>query len=126
MKKKEIFNTSLLNELYGLKDEIINLKELTPEILNRFVECIKVKADGTPKIFYRFSESSIYFSAFFSNTQHSTCLVVAILMTIESGSPLVSGYIFNNFHAQHLFSVYQFVSYHLSSFLICFFHLLIF
>lgn len=71
----EKFSTSLLNELDDLKDEIINLKELAPEILNRFVERIEVKADGTPKIFYRFSESSIYFSAFFSNTQHSTCTV---------------------------------------------------
>jgi hypothetical protein len=69
----EKFNTNLLSELDNLSKDIIDLKELTPEILNRFVERIEVKADGTPKIFYRFSESSIYFSAFFSNTQHSTC-----------------------------------------------------
>jgi site-specific DNA recombinase len=71
----EKFNTNLLDELDGLKEKILDLKELTPEILNRFVERIEVKSDGTPKIFYRFSESSIYFSAFFSNTQHSTCAV---------------------------------------------------
>ncbi|WP_286161369.1 DUF4368 domain-containing protein [Clostridium sp. KNHs214] len=53
----------------------MDLKELTPEILNRFLERIEVKSDETPKIFYRFSESSIYFSDFFSNTQHSTWLV---------------------------------------------------
>ncbi|AKC64214.1 site-specific recombinase, DNA invertase Pin [Clostridium sporogenes] len=68
----ERFNTTLIDELDKLKEKIIDLKELTPEVLNRFVERIEVKADGTPKIFYRFSESSIYFSAFFSNTQHST------------------------------------------------------
>lgn len=71
----ERFNTDLLNELDRLKEKIIDLKELTPEVLNRFVERIEIKADGTPKIFYRFSESSIYFSAFVSNTQHSTCAV---------------------------------------------------
>lgn len=71
----EKFNTSLLNELGGLKEKIIDLKELTPEILNRFVERIEVKADGTPRIFYRFSKLSIYFSDLFSNTQHSTCAV---------------------------------------------------
>lgn len=77
----EKFNTELLNELDKLKEKIIDLKELTPEVLNRFVERIEVKADGTPKIFYRFSESSIYFSAFFSNTQHSTWLDTGEIMS---------------------------------------------
>jgi len=77
----EKFDTNLLNELDGLKEKIIDLKELTPEILNRFVERIEVKADGTPKIFYRFSESSIYFSAFFINAQHSTCAVCGNIST---------------------------------------------
>ena len=52
----ERFNTTLIDELDKLKEKIIDLKELTPEVLNRFVERIEVKADGTPKIFYRFSE----------------------------------------------------------------------
>lgn len=77
----EKFNTDILNELYSLKDTIINLNELTPEILNRLIERIEIKADGTPKIFYRFSESSIYFSALFSNTQHSTCFVIGNIST---------------------------------------------
>ncbi|ACA54340.1 hypothetical protein CLK_2785 [Clostridium botulinum A3 str. Loch Maree] len=38
----EKFNTNLLNELDGLKEKIIDLKELTPEILNRFMERVKV------------------------------------------------------------------------------------
>lgn len=87
----EKFDTNLLNELDGLKEKIIDLKELTPEILNRFVERIEVKADGTPKIFYRFSESSIYFSAFFINAQHSTCGVcgnISITFTFSTLYPL--------------------------------------
>jgi DNA invertase Pin-like site-specific DNA recombinase len=68
----EKYNTNLIDELYSLKDTIFELNELTPDILHRFVERIEIKSDGTPKIFYRFSESSIYFSIFFSNTQHST------------------------------------------------------
>lgn len=46
----------------NLKDSIIDLKELTSDILNRFIERIEIKPDGTPKIHYRFSESSVYFS----------------------------------------------------------------
>lgn len=68
----EKFNINLLNELDGLKEKIIDLKELTPEVLNRFVERIEIKAYGTPRIFYRFSKLSIYFSDLTSNTQHST------------------------------------------------------
>ena len=37
------------------------------------------------------------------STHVSTCLVAAILMTIEPGTPLASRYIFNNSNAQHLF-----------------------
>ncbi|HEY8362528.1 MAG TPA: recombinase zinc beta ribbon domain-containing protein [Tissierellaceae bacterium] len=64
-----------LEDLNNLKNMIINIKELTPDILNRFVERIEIKADGTPKIYYRFSGSSVYFSAFSINAQHSTCAV---------------------------------------------------
>jgi len=49
---------------------------------------------------------SIDFTRFYrlSNfTTVSTCLVAVILMTIGPGTPLASGYIFNNSGAQHLF-----------------------
>ncbi|MDO6354968.1 recombinase family protein [Caloramator sp. CAR-1] len=64
-----------LKDLDNLKNMIINIKELTPDILNRFIERIEIKADGTPKIFYRFSGASVYFSALSINTQHSTWAV---------------------------------------------------
>ncbi|WP_423219460.1 DUF4368 domain-containing protein [Clostridium botulinum] len=64
-----------MENLKNLKDSVFDLKELTPYILNRFIEKIEIKSDRTPKIHYRFSESSVYFSDFFSNTQHLTWLV---------------------------------------------------
>lgn len=72
------FDSSIIKDL---TDCVLNLKELTPDILNRFIERIEIKTDGTPKIFYRFSKSSIYFSAFFNNTQHSTCAVCGNIST---------------------------------------------
>jgi DNA invertase Pin-like site-specific DNA recombinase len=82
----EKYNTNLIDELYSLKDTIFELNELTPDILHRFVERIEIKSDGTPKIFYRFSESSIYFSIFFNNTQHSTWLECSLLMSWLRGT----------------------------------------
>ncbi|MCB2298889.1 recombinase family protein [Clostridium tagluense] len=78
----EKYDASLLSELEELKEKVIDLKVLTPELLNRFVGRIIIKTDGTPKVFYRFSESSIYFSAFFSNAQHSTCAVCGTMVLI--------------------------------------------
>ncbi|WP_338321815.1 DUF4368 domain-containing protein [Clostridium botulinum] len=69
------FDSSIIENLENLKDSVLDLKELTPYILNRFIERIEIKSDGPPKIHYRFSEASVYFSDFFSNTQHSTWLV---------------------------------------------------
>lgn len=75
------FDSSIIENLKNLKDSVLDLKELTPDILNRFIERIEIKSDGTPKIHYRFSESSVYFSDFFSNTQHSTCFVIGNIST---------------------------------------------
>lgn len=46
-----------------------------------------------------------YVFALCSNTIVSTCLVAAILMTVEPVTPLASGYIFNNSDIQHLFFI---------------------
>ncbi|WP_420490293.1 DUF4368 domain-containing protein [Neobacillus drentensis] len=35
-------------------------KELTPEILHRLIDRIEIKADGSPRIFYRFSNPAAY------------------------------------------------------------------
>ncbi|MCA1022127.1 recombinase family protein [Halobacillus litoralis] len=34
---------------------VMNLDELTPELLHRLIERIEIKADGSPRIFYKFS-----------------------------------------------------------------------
>lgn len=60
------FNTDLLNELDRLKEKIIDLKELTPEILSRFVERIKIKAYGTPKSFIDSRSHPFIFRLFLS------------------------------------------------------------
>ena len=39
-------------------DHVLNFQELTREAINRFIERIEVKADGTVRLFYRFSASS--------------------------------------------------------------------
>ena len=52
---------SLLKSLEEIKDSVLDLNELTPEILHRFIEKIEIKSDGTPRIHYRFSATSVYF-----------------------------------------------------------------
>lgn len=43
---------------------------LTPEFLHKFIERIEIKEDGSPRIFYRFSNS--YISSIFFRVTHST------------------------------------------------------
>ncbi|WP_285517847.1 DUF4368 domain-containing protein [Thermolongibacillus altinsuensis] len=50
----------------------MDFKELTPEILHRLIDRIEIKADGSPRIFYRFSNLSAYFLILSINAQHST------------------------------------------------------
>jgi site-specific DNA recombinase len=48
----------VVENIQKLKQELtqfLNFDELTPEILHRLIDRIEIKADGTPKIFYRFS-----------------------------------------------------------------------
>lgn len=53
---KKLSDDSLLSELTSLKKEVISFKNLTKDILNRFVKRIEIKEDGTPIIFYRFPQ----------------------------------------------------------------------
>lgn len=48
---------SFLREVKILQSEMCNIKQLTTSLLNRFIERIEIKKDGSPKIFYRFSDS---------------------------------------------------------------------
>lgn len=66
---KNISDTSYLKEI---QSHIKDFSELTPELLNRFIEKIEIKKDGSPKIYYRFSDASIYFSDLINFTQTST------------------------------------------------------
>lgn len=66
---KNITDTSYLKEI---QSHIKDFSELTPELLHRFIEKIEIKKDGSPKIYYRFSDASIYFSHFINFTQVST------------------------------------------------------
>lgn len=70
-----------IKDLSKLQEQVLNITELTPEILNRFIEKIEIKKDGTPKIYYRFSGSSIYFSTLFNCETHSTCAVPGNIST---------------------------------------------
>lgn len=49
-------NSSVLDDLTKLKNESINLDELTTELLHRFVSRIEIKENGTARVFYRFSK----------------------------------------------------------------------
>ena len=48
-----------------------NSRELTPEIFHRLLDRIEIKADGSPRIFYRFSNPSAYSFSNSINAQHS-------------------------------------------------------
>ena len=74
-------DNNLLEELNVLQAKYIKITKLTPEILNKFIEKIEIKSDGAPKIYYRFSGSSIYFFNFFNHETHSTWLELMALMS---------------------------------------------
>ncbi|MGR6008123.1 DUF4368 domain-containing protein [Bacillus cereus] len=38
----------------------MSFQELTPEVLHRLIDRIEIKADGTARIFYRFSLSPTF------------------------------------------------------------------
>ncbi|WP_268624913.1 recombinase family protein [Paenibacillus alvei] len=74
-------NTLAFTELKQLLEEFLSFKELTPEILHRLIDRIEIKADGSPRIFYRFSNPSAYSLLLTINAQHSTCVVCGNMST---------------------------------------------
>ncbi|PBE66264.1 hypothetical protein BGU27_00320 [Clostridioides difficile] len=78
-------DTTNLSKLQDIQTYIKDFSKLTPELLNRFIEKIEIKKDGSPKIYYRFSDASIYFSDLINFTQVSQCGVfgnISIHLTI--------------------------------------------
>ncbi|MFJ5622950.1 recombinase family protein [Peribacillus loiseleuriae] len=61
-----------IQELKQSLEAFMDFKELTPEILHRLIERIEIKADGSPRIFYRFSDPTAYSLINSINAQHST------------------------------------------------------
>ncbi|WP_419957974.1 recombinase family protein [Psychrobacillus psychrotolerans] len=64
----------LLEQLKSQVSELMKFNEISSEFLNRFIQKIEIKADGSPKIHYRFSDSSAFHLLSSSNAQHSTCV----------------------------------------------------
>ncbi|WP_191276195.1 hypothetical protein [Neobacillus kokaensis] len=62
-----------INEVKQQLDTYIDFNELTSGILHRFIGKIEIKADGRPRMFYRFSSHLLYLINFI-NAQHSTWL----------------------------------------------------
>ncbi|PAF31771.1 recombinase family protein [Paenibacillus sp. 7516] len=74
-------NTLAFTELKKSLDDFMSFKELTPELLHRLIDRIEIKADGSPRIFYRFSDPSAYSLLLTINAQHSTCTVCGNMST---------------------------------------------
>ena len=82
LKSKQILEVSLKNqddmlaftELKKNLEQFLSFKELTPEMLHTLIDRIEIKADGSPRIFYRFSNPSAYYLINSINAQHSTCV----------------------------------------------------
>lgn len=76
--------------LKEIEELVIDISELTPELLNRLIERIEIKKDGSARIHYRFSIPSNFYSLI-NFTQHSTCGVcgnISITFTFSTLYPL--------------------------------------
>lgn len=58
------FDSDLNSGISYFKNIASNINDLTPDVVNRLIDKIEVSEDGTPRIYYRFSESSICLSDF--------------------------------------------------------------
>lgn len=63
----------ILDQLRTTFFEILDFKELNADMLHRFIEKIEIKADGSPRIYYRFSDTSALYLLNSNHAQHSTC-----------------------------------------------------
>ena len=61
-------NSNLNNGIHYFKNIASNIDDLTPDIVSRLIDKIEISQDGTPRIYYRFSESSICLSDFINQT----------------------------------------------------------
>lgn len=68
------FEIDIIKELKSNLVSKLKIEEITSETLNYFISKIEIKADGSPRIHYRFSEASAIYLTNSSNAQHSTCV----------------------------------------------------
>lgn len=66
-----------LDRLKEIETLVTDITELTPELLNRLIEKIEIKKDGSARIYYRFSIPSNFYSLI-NFKQHSACGVFII------------------------------------------------
>lgn len=66
---------NILDELQQKLSSLMLIKELTPDILHRFIDKIEITADGKAKVHYRTSAPTAFYSIRVINAQHSTCAV---------------------------------------------------
>jgi len=65
----------MIQEFKESLQRFLAFNDLTPESLHRLIHRIEIKADGSPRIYYRFSNPSASYLLRSINTQHSTCPV---------------------------------------------------
>ncbi|MCZ8516020.1 hypothetical protein O9H85_27185 [Paenibacillus filicis] len=51
-------DSNVLDKIKGIVSSALEFKEINRELINRFIEKIEVKADGTVKLYYRFAGTS--------------------------------------------------------------------
>ncbi|HGM3417164.1 TPA: recombinase family protein [Clostridioides difficile] len=61
-------NSNLSSGICYFKSIASNINDLTLDVVNRLIDKIEVSEDGNPRIYYRFSESSICLSDFINQT----------------------------------------------------------
>ena len=68
------FDVQVLEQLKLVLLKKLHFDVLDSELIHRFVEKIEIKADGSPRIHYRFSDATAFYLLNSSNAQHSMCV----------------------------------------------------
>jgi len=71
----------MIQEFKESLQRFLAFNDLTPESLHRLINRIEIKADGSPRIYYRFSNPSASYLLRSINAQHSTCPVCGNMST---------------------------------------------
>ncbi|CAM4456724.1 hypothetical protein PAPH110629_16235 [Paenibacillus phoenicis] len=71
----------MIQEFKESLQRFLAFNDLTPESLHWLIHRIEIKADGSPRIFYRFSHPSASYLLRSINAQHSTCTVCGNIST---------------------------------------------